>query len=97
MMNEQENLLELYDYITDRVNTKYPDISDLDRDDIIQDIYLKTYTTYLAKHQNTPKYKRNAYVINYVKRYVSYSLIMLFSLSKIIPVPTMSSLSFTQS
>ena len=69
MMNEQEKLSELYDYITDQVNTKYPDISDFDRDDIIQDVYLKAYTTYLAKHQDTPKYKRNAYVINYVKRY----------------------------
>mgnify|MGYP006887250890 FL=1 len=69
MINEQEKLSELYDYITDQVNTKYPDISDFDRDDIIQDVYLKAYTTYLAKHQDTPKYKRNAYVINYVKRY----------------------------
>lgn len=69
MVNEQEKLSELYDYITDQVNTKYPDISDFDRDDIIQDVYLKAYTTYLAKHQDTPKYKRNAYVINYVKRY----------------------------
>lgn len=68
-MNEQENLLELYDYITNRVNTKYPDISAFDRDDIIQDIYLKTYATYLTKHQDTPQYKRNAYVINSVKRY----------------------------
>lgn len=45
MMNEQEKLSELYDYITDQVNTKYPDISDFDRDDIIQDVYLKAYTT----------------------------------------------------
>lgn len=35
MVNEQEKLSELYDYITDQVNTKYPDISDFDRDDII--------------------------------------------------------------
>ena len=69
-MNEQENLSELYDYITDRMNTKYPDISKFDRDDIIQDVYLKTYTTYLNKYQDAPKYKRNAYVNNYVKRYV---------------------------
>lgn len=69
-MNEQENLVELYDYITDRVNTKYPDISEFDRDDIIQNVYLKTYTTYLNKYQDAPKYKRNAYVSNYVKRYV---------------------------
>ena len=70
-MNEQKNLLELYDYITDRVNTKYPDISAFDRDDIVQDVYLKTYTTYLNKYQDAPKYKRNAYVSNYVKRYVA--------------------------
>lgn len=70
-MNEQENLLELYDYITNRVNTKYPDMSEFDRDDIIQNVYLKTYTTYLNKYQDTPKYKQNAYVSNYVKRYVA--------------------------
>lgn len=70
-MNAQENLLELYDYIADRVNTKYPDISAFDRDDIIQDVYLKTYTTYLNKYQDAPKYKRNAYLNNYVKRYVN--------------------------
>ena len=69
MMNEQEKLSDLYDYIPAQVNTKYPDISDFDRDDIIQDVYLKAYTTYLAKHQDSPKYNRNAYVINYVKRY----------------------------
>lgn len=70
-MNEQENLLELYEYITDRVNTKHPDISEFDRDDIIQDVYLKTYITYLNKYQEAPKYKRNAYLNNYVKRYVN--------------------------
>lgn len=39
MINEQEKLSELYDYITDQVNTKYPDISDFDR--IIHRSYLK--------------------------------------------------------
>lgn len=70
-MNEQEKLLELYEYITDRVNTKYSDISAFDRDDIIQDIYLKTYATYLAKYQNAPKYKQNAYICSHIKRYVN--------------------------
>ncbi len=70
-MNEQENLVELYDYITDRVNTKYPDISEFDRDDIIQNVYLKIYTTYLTKYTHAPKYKRNAYVNNYIKRHVT--------------------------
>lgn len=70
-MNEQKNSVELYAYIANRVNTKYPDISAFDRDDIIQDVYLKTYATCLNKYQDTPKYKRNAYVSNYVKRYVN--------------------------
>lgn len=63
MINEQEKLSELYDYITDKVNTKYPDISDFDRDDIIQDVYLKTYTTYLAKRQSI------VYLHDYLQEY----------------------------
>lgn len=70
MMNKQEQLLELYDFITNVVNTKYPDISAFDRDDIIQDLYLKTYMTYLTKYKDKPKYKQNAYVKSRIKYYI---------------------------
>lgn len=68
-MTDDDIKLELYDYLTRIVNTKYADLQPADREDMIQDVYLKTYQRYTNIMTDLPLCRKHRYAYSMTKNH----------------------------